>query len=238
MIKAAINGVRSNAYHPRLPFDANTAAQESARCIMDGAGAIHVHVWNRQNQESLAPVDVAQFLTAIRTTCPNIPVGISTGEWIVPNLDERLSCIANWEVLPDFVSLNTDEADFETVAGLLLSKNIGIEAGIFNSGAVQAFAAWGKRDQCLRVLIEPNETTVDAAILNVKQIETILDDAAPQLPRLLHGLDSTTWPMVQLAAERGYSTRIGFEDSAYLPTGQVAEFNDELVLAAAKIMNG
>lgn len=237
MIKAAINGVRPHTYHPRLPFDADTAAKESARCVAAGAGAIHVHVWNAQNQESLAADDVANFLNAIRAACPGIPVGISSGEWIVPDLAERLKHIQAWDVVPDFVSLNTDEADFEKVAGVLLSKNIGIEAGIFNKTAVQAFAAWEKRDRCLRILIEPNETTVKAAINNVIQIETILKDTAPQLPRLLHGLDETTWPMVKLAAERGYDTRIGFEDSAYLPDGQMAEFNDELVRAAAKIMS-
>lgn len=32
MIKAAINGVRMNNYHPLLPFSAEQAADESARC--------------------------------------------------------------------------------------------------------------------------------------------------------------------------------------------------------------
>ena len=237
MIKAAINGIRTNADHPRLPFDGELAAQESARCIEVGAKAIHVHVWNIHGQESLEPVDVASFLSAIRLACPNIPVGISTGSWIVPDLGKRLHLIEAWEIQPDFVSLNTDEPGWMEVAEVLLHKGIGIEAGICNKIAAESLASWPKRDHCLRVLLEPNEATIEAAQANVEAIEEILDRAVPNLPRLLHGLDETTWPMVKFAAERGYDTRIGFEDSIFLPNGERAEYNDELVREAIKIMS-
>lgn len=68
-------------------------------------------------------------------------------------------------------------------------------------------------------------------------MEAILDNVALTVPRLLHGLDATTWAMVELAAQRGYATRIGFEDSAFLPDGRLAQSNEELVKVAVNVMN-
>lgn len=238
MLKAAINGNRNSDHHPRLPFSAEQAALEGLRCVEAGADAIHVHVWNNQVklEESLAPDDVADFLSEIRKLIPNTPVGISTGAWIVPNFGERLELIKAWEVLPDFVSLNVDEDGFEQVAEILLDKAIGIEAGIFDSDAASIFASWKNREQCLRVMLEPNEISIQAAINTVEAIETILNKSESTLPRLLHGLDNTTWAMLELAAKRGYDTRIGFEDTTILPNKTIAESNSELVKAAIQIV--
>ena len=236
MIKAAINGIRNSDFHPLLPFSAEQAAIESQRCVAVGAGAIHVHVWNTQGQESLAPDDVTAFLNTIRSACPGVPVGISSGEWIVPDLTERLRLIEAWEVIPDFVSLNTHEEGFQEVANLLWQKGVAIEAGLFDVSAAEAFGRWSERGRCLRILLEPNETTLELAVETVESIEAILDETAPAIPRLLHGLDSTTWSMIRLAAQRGYDTRIGFEDTATLADGRMAASNEELVVAALEEM--
>ena len=235
MIKAAINGSRTKQHHARLPFTAEQAAHESSRCIAVGAEAIHVHVWAKQVKESLHPDDVTHFLKTIRHVNPEVPIGISTGAWIEPSLQKRLELIANWGTLPDFVSLNFDEEYVEQVADVLLEKRVGIEAGIANVTAAKTLAAWPKRNLCLRILLEPEAKTVKAAKAQVEEIETVLDKQNMTLPRLLHGHEDTTWPMLELAAECGYDTRIGFEDSIYLPDGRVAKTNEQLVKAAANV---
>ncbi|MEM7112804.1 MAG: 3-keto-5-aminohexanoate cleavage protein [Chloroflexota bacterium] len=235
LIKAAINGIRTGDFHPTLPFDHRKAAQASQQAIAAGAEAIHVHVWNDQGHESLHPDDVARWLSAIRAACPQVPVGISTGAWIVPDLAERLRLIAAWYVYPDFVSLNTEEAGFEGVADILLEKGIGIEAGLSTIASAKAFAWWKENGRSLRILLEPNEPTTPLAKETVLGMEAILEITAPKLPRLLHGLDTTTWDMLHLAAQRGYATRIGFEDTVWLPDGKMVESNAELVAAAREI---
>lgn len=235
LIKAAINGIRTGDFHPNLPFDIGRATIESKRSFLAGAEAIHVHVWNDQAQESLHPDDVAQWLEAIRLACPTIPIGISTGAWIAPDLSERLRLIDAWTVCPDFVSLNTEEVGFEAVADILFQKGIAIEAGLSTVASAEAFAGWVANGRCLRVLLEPNEPTSELAQKTVLAMEAILDEATPTLPRLLHGLDATTWDMLELAAQRGYATRIGFEDTVTLPQGSMATSNAELVAAAKKI---
>jgi uncharacterized protein (DUF849 family) len=72
---------------------------------------------------------------------------------------------------------------------------------------------------------------------NFKEIEAALGrGAAPS--RLLHGLGSSAWQFVALAAERGYDTRTGLEDTLALPDGSVAENNAALVAAALRIVAG
>lgn len=232
MIQAAINGMRNADYHPRLPLNAEQAARECQLSVSAGAESIHVHVWRDDGVESLGPADVAQFLEAICAACPGTPIGISTGEWIVPDLAERLRLIEAWALIPDFVSLNIHEKGFDKVADLLWQVGVDIEAGIFDLAAAQTFREWSERNRCLRILIEPEETTVEEATATVEAIESILDRTVPTLPRLLHGADNTAWPMIRLAAVRGYDTRIGFEDTASLPDGRMAQDNGELVNTA------
>jgi uncharacterized protein (DUF849 family) len=55
-------------------------------------------------------------------------------------------------------------------------------------------------------------------------------------PRLLQPLDTSAWHMVALAAQKGYDTRIGFEDTLRLPDGSYAESNAPLVKEAIAIV--
>lgn len=231
LLQAAINGARMAHEHPLLPLSATQAAQESLECVSAGADAIHVHVYNANGQESLHPDDVAAYLKAIRSSCPNTPIGISTGAWIAPDLEERQQLIEGWQVLPDFVSLNLDEVGYEQVAGVLLRKGIGIEAGLSTEATAQSFCAWKDHPRCLRILLEPADATVDAANITVANMETILEKKAPNLPRLLHGIDHTAWPLIQKAIQRGYATRIGLEDTLMLPDGRKAKNNAQLLIA-------
>jgi len=201
--------------------------------VAAGAGAIHVHVRDRDGNESLEPEDVAAAVSAIRSACPGVPVGVSTGAWIVPDLHKRLMLIDSWTVLPDFASVNLHEAGTVDVIRLLLSKHIGVEAGVWNAPAAKALLESGLADRCLRILLEPAEASCSSRI-NLRQIETTLSGV--ERPRLLHGLGRCAWDLVALAAERGYDTRIGFEDTLRLPDGTRAQSNADLVSAASRIV--
>jgi uncharacterized protein (DUF849 family) len=157
---------------------------------------------------------------------------VSTGAWIAADASQRLGLIRSWKVLPDFASVNVHEDGSLELIKLLLDRGVGVEAGVWTGEAAQAVRRSGLAHQCLRVLIEPAEDGRDA-MTNFKQIETELGEATT--PRLLHGLDGWAWEFVALAAERGYDTRIGFEDTLTLPDGTVAQNNAALVAAAVRI---
>ncbi|HEY9505089.1 MAG TPA: 3-keto-5-aminohexanoate cleavage protein, partial [Gemmatimonadales bacterium] len=82
---------------------------------------------------------------------------------------------------------------------------------------------------CLRVLLEPLEQELAAALGTVAALESPL---AGRAPRLLHGVDATAWALLREAARRGYDARIGLEDTLLIPEGRLAGDNSELVRAA------
>lgn len=233
LIKAAINGGRTRAEHPGIPVTPEQQAEEAAAAVAAGAGAIHVHVRGSDGRESLAPDEVARALELIRAACPGTAVGVSTGAWIAADASRRLSLVRGWKVLPDFASVNVHEDGAIELIRLLLDRRVGVEAGVWNARAAQTLRGSGLAHECLRVLIEPAEDGGDA-MTNLKQIEAALGQAAPS--RLLHGLDASAWEFVALAAERGYDTRTGLEDTLTLPDGSVAENNARLVTEALRIV--
>lgn len=233
LLKAAINGRRSQSEHPAVPINPSQQAHEAAMAAAAGAGAIHVHPRDAGGHESLSAGDVASALQSIRASCPTIPVGVSTGAWIVPNLDTRLSLIESWKVLPDFASANFHEPGALNVFQLLTEKGIGVEAGIWNVEAAQLLRKSGVAPHCLRIMIEPGQEP-GSAKHRLEEIEAVLEDV--QCPRLLHGFESTAWELIALASRRGYDTRIGLEDTITVPEGNRARDNADLVIRAAQII--
>ena len=139
-----------------------------------GAGAIHVHVRDETWQRvSRGPADVANTIDAIRMSCPDIPIGIGTGAWIIPDLRRRLSVIRSWSTLPDFASVNLHEAGAAQVIELLLERGVGVEAGIWNAPAAVSLVRSGLADACLRILLEPAEASCSARA-NLVQMEDVL----------------------------------------------------------------
>jgi uncharacterized protein (DUF849 family) len=233
LLKAAINGRRSQSEHPAIPINPSQQAHQAVIAVAAGAGAIHVHPRNAGGHESLASSDVAAALQAIRTACPTIPVGVSTGAWIVPNLDARLALIEGWNVLPDFASVNFNEPGALEVFQLFTEKGIGVEAGIWNAEAAQLLYRSGLSSRCLRILIEPAQEPGNAKH-RFEEIEAVLEGV--QGSRLLHGFETSAWEFIALAFRRGYDTRIGFEDTLALPEGNLAQGNGDLVAAARQII--
>lgn len=235
MLQAALNGARRRDDYPTIPWTPEDLAGSAADAARAGAAAIHVHVRDGRGVESLEPADIARTLRALRTAVPQVPVGVSTGAWIVPNTERRHHLVEGWTELPDYASVNFDEPGSELLAALLLQRAIGIEAGVANTTAATRFARSGLASRCLRILLEPQIQEFAAALDVVRDVEAVLDQAQIAIPRLLHGIDRTAWPMINEAARRGLQTRIGFEDTVTLPDGAAAPSNAALVAAARRV---
>lgn len=231
-LQAAINGARERGSHPQLPTTVHAMGVAAAAVVNAGAESIHMHVRNVEELESIESAAVAACLSEVRRNVPNIPAGVSTGAWIVPDPAERLRLVEAWSVLPDFASVNFHEAGAVELAQLLRERGIGIEAGLSNLKAARVFIESGLASVSLRLLIEPFEPTVDQALRNVDLIEEHLQAAKITTPRLLHGTDATCWPILTEAYRRGHSTRIGFEDTFFDPDGHRASDNAALVRIA------
>ena len=122
---------------------------------------------------------------------------------------------------------------WDPIDGVDARKGIGVKAGLWTASDVHKFAKTDIARRCLRVLIEPLRTQdISEALATAEEIVRLLDHYQIDAPRLLHGKDSTVWPLIDDAARRKYDTRIGMEDTLLLPEGQTAQDNAELVRTA------
>jgi uncharacterized protein (DUF849 family) len=207
-------------------------ATEAARAVAAGAGAIHVHAKDADGRDSLDADDVARWLTAVRSACRGIPIGVTTGAWAAPNVAERLAAIDGWTELPDFASVNWHEDGADEVAALLVSRGVGVEAGVWDLDGAEAWSRSPSRDECPRVLIELPD--LDVAMVRDRADDLIagVRRSNEEIALLLHGEGRSTWAAFDLAVERGLDSRIGLEDCLTLPDGSVASGNAALVRAA------
>ncbi len=236
LIQVALNGGRTRAEHPAIPVTPDELAASARESAAAGAGSIHFHVRRADARESLDPGDVANALTAIRSALPGTPVGVSTGAWILRDTILRYETISSWKTLPDFASVNFKEEGAVRLAKLLLSRGVAVEAGLGDIESTEVFLKSGLASTCLRLLLEPFEQTKAGGLKTLEDILQRIGSAGVDLPVLFHGVNQTAWELIDEAADRGYDTRIGFEDVLTLPDGKRAPSNAALVAEAARRM--
>jgi uncharacterized protein (DUF849 family) len=232
-VKACINGARTPDQHSGLPITPEQLAADALAAHRAGAKAVHLHPKTQYGVDSLDPDIVAAAVSAVRHTVPGLPLGVTTGFWALPNANARLATVKSWELLPDFASVNWHEPGAEELARLLLSKGIGVEAGVFDAEAATSWASSEVAQHCLRVMIElgPDGDTASADTL-VDQVKA----AGSPAQVLLHGFDDSCWPLLEHAGRHGLQTRIGLEDTLRLPDGSAAPDNAALVSAAIDLL--
>jgi len=147
-----------------------------------------------------------------------------------------LRVIEAWTELPDLVSANQGEAGIVELCELLLSRGVGIEAGLLTLEDARAFVHSGLAARCHRVLIEPLEEDTAVALDNAARMEEIVVSAGISLPQVHHGYGMACWAVNQRAIQRGHGIRTGMEDVTVLPDGGLARDNADLVAAAVRLI--
>jgi uncharacterized protein (DUF849 family) len=224
-VQAAINGSRP-APAPSSPV---AIAAEVRGAVSAGAFCVHIHPRDASGQESLAADDVAAIVDLVPKA------GITTAAWIERDAQKRIALIRGWRPLPEFASVNMDEDGAIAIAELLASRGVGLELGLPDVPSCHLVMSSGIWKRAIRVLLEAQEQTLDAALANIEAMERII--AGCSLPRLLHGFDAMTWPLIIEAGKRGWDTRVGLEDTLTLPDGSPARSNAELITAARELLS-
>ena len=63
-----------------------------------------MHPRDSEGRERLDPEVVDEAVAAVRDAC-RVPVGVSTGAWIEPDLERRTGLVRRWSA-PDYASVN------------------------------------------------------------------------------------------------------------------------------------
>jgi len=234
VLKVCLNGSRPR--WERVPTTVSEIVSEARASVDAGADAIHVHPRADGGAETLDVDLVAATLAAVRAASPGIPVGVSTHDGIVRDPADRVAAIRRWvgpaEGGPDFASVNWHEVGSADVAGVLVARGIGVEAGIFTPTSASRFISTHWPGQVLRVLVEaiPQVTPGADGVWAVERVLTVL--GRQHAPVLVHGEEQWTWPVLRWAQAHGYDSRIGLEDTLVDEHGLRVFHNASLVAAA------
>jgi hypothetical protein len=79
----------------------------------------------------------SETLRQVRAACPGIPISLSTSAGIEPDPERRIALVAAWTDLPELVTANQGEDGILDLCDLLLTRGIGIEAGLLSLGAAR-----------------------------------------------------------------------------------------------------
>jgi uncharacterized protein (DUF849 family) len=236
LLQATLNGPLAKSDHAAVPVTLPELVADASQCVPAGARAFHVHPRDDSGAESLHARVVDQVVLAVREP-HGLPVGVTTGEWIEPGLQQRLRLIGEW-TQPDYASVNLSEPGAVEVMQALLATGVGIEAGVCTVEEAELLVGCGLSGRVMRVMIEPVEVSKLDAVPLVSAIHDVLDRAEVRAPRLQHGDGEATWILIEDAVRRGIDTRVGFEDTLLLPDGQLAASNADLVRAAYELGAG
>lgn len=232
LLQVCVNGARPVAQHPWLSADPSVVAVDAARAVDAGAQEVHLHPKDAEGLDSVAPDDVARWVRAVRAVCPDVPLGVTTGEWAELDVERRVAAIEAWTELPDFASVNWHEAGADAVATALHARGVAVEAGIWDGAGLDAWRRSTAPGAYRRVLIELPDDAAGEVRAHAQGLIAHVTRVKPGVPILLHGEDRSAWPAVDLAAAWHLDTRIGLEDCLTLPDGRTAIGNAALVRAA------
>jgi uncharacterized protein (DUF849 family) len=233
LLQATLNGDLTKAAHPAVPVSVEELARDAEACVAAGARAIHLHPRDPAGRERLDAEIVDDVVVRVRAAC-GVPVGVSTGAWIEPDLKRRVALIRAWRA-PDYASVNLSEPGAAEVMEALRHAGVGIEAGVWSVEDAERLAASGSAGEVTRVLVEPVDAGAAGAVGLVEDVHRALDRIGVAAPRLQHGDGAATWVLVTDAIRRGLDTRIGLEDTLYEPGGERTTGNAALVRAAVRL---
>jgi len=232
-LQAALNGDRQ---HPAVPKTAGNIAKDVKAAIDAGADSAHVHAFDDNGEETLDGVACSRMLKAIRYLCPGVPVSLTTSATIVPDPGKRLAIVQTWTDFPDLVTANQGEEGIIELSEWLISRGVGIEAGLLSADDARKFIASPVRYKCRRVLIEPLDKDSNEALHHAAEMEEIVLNAGIIIEQVHHGYDIACWAVNARAIRWGHGIRTGLEDVAVLPDGVTAESNVQLVRAAVAMI--
>ncbi|MCX6408275.1 MAG: 3-keto-5-aminohexanoate cleavage protein [Propionibacteriales bacterium] len=227
ILQACLNGSRDVDEHPAVPVTATDCAEDARAAVAAGAQDLHVHPRTDDGRDSLAPVDVARWVEAVRSTV-DVPVGVTTGAWAWTGGGTPIRAVGAWTTLPDHASVNWHERGATDLATALHERGVAVNAGLWTEDAAQAWldSSWPERTALVLLELADAPDQEDTA---VRLLELVRPTGVPVL---LHGEGRSTWPILGLAVAHGVSTRIGLEDVVEGPDGEAVDDNAALVRIA------
>ncbi len=259
IITCSISGAVANREQcPAIPYTPEDYAAEARRAVDEGAVMLHIHARKPDGTPSHDAEDFEAIVAAIQAEVDDVIINLSTGTIGVP-LEQRIAYLR--AVRPDIAALNMGsmnyakyssrrkdfvfhtvfENSFDTIMTLVKAMNeLGIkpEHECFDSGHV------ANLDPLLDMgLLSPplQVSCVMGVTGGIRPTAKNLAHMSEQIPDVPHewgviGISRQQWSLLAAAVALGGNVRAGVEDNFYLPGGEMARSNGDLIAAAREIV--
>jgi 3-keto-5-aminohexanoate cleavage enzyme len=261
VITNSISGAVANRDQcPAIPYTPEEYAAEAKRAVDEGAAMIHIHARTPDGVPSYEIEDFAAITDAIQGAVDDVIVNYSTGAIGVP-LEKRIAYLR--ALKPDIAALNMGsmnyakysrrrkdfvfkavfENSFDTIIELVTAMNeLGIkpEHECFDSGHI------ANLDPLIDMgmLAEP---------LQISCVMGVTGGIRPNARNLAHmseqipggpdgpnnwgviGISREQWMLIATSLTLGGNVRVGLEDNFYLPDGEMARSNGDLIAKARQM---
>jgi 3-keto-5-aminohexanoate cleavage enzyme len=256
LLTCAISGAVANRDQcPAIPYTPAEYAAEARRAVDEGATMIHIHARTPDGTPSYEVEDFRAITHAI-TAEVDVVVNFSTGAIGVP-VEKRIAYLR--ELRPDVAALNMGSMNyakysrarrdfvfsmvfanpFEEIVELLEAMNeLGIkpEHECFDLGHVGSLEPLVHKG----VLRPPLHVSCVMGVLGgvpptPRNLAAMVDNVPEGSHWGLIGISREQWTLVAAALALGGSIRVGLEDNFYLPGGEMARSNGDLVARARRM---
>jgi 3-keto-5-aminohexanoate cleavage enzyme len=261
IISCSISGAVANREQcPAIPYMPEEYAAEARRIVDEGGSQIHIHARTPDGTPSYEIEDFRAITAAIRAEVEDVIINYSTGAIGVP-IEKRIAYLR--ELRPDVAALNMSsmnyakysrrrkdfvfkavfENSFDTIIEFLTAmRELGIkpEHECFDAGHVanlDPLLDMGLLEEPLQISlvmgvnggIRPNARNV---ALMSEQIP-----GGPEGPNQWQviGISRDQWKLLGASLVMGGNVRAGLEDNFYLPNGEMATSNGELIAKARRM---
>ena len=258
IITCSISGAIANRDQcPAIPYTPEEYAAEARRIVDEGGVHIHIHARRPDGTPSYEIEDFQAITDAIRAEIGDAAIiNFSTGTIGVP-LSKRIDYLR--AVRPEVAALNMGSMNyakyssrrkdfvfhtvfqnpFDEIIELLAAMNeLGIrpEHECFDVGHVGSLAPLVD----MGVLHEPLHVDLVMGVVGgIPPTARNLAMMADNVPAGAHwgviGISRAQWMLVAAALTLGGSIRVGLEDNLYLPDGQMATSNGDLIARARRL---
>jgi len=261
IISCSISGVLANREQsPAIPYTPEEYAAEARRAVDEGASQIHIHARKPDGTPSYEVEDFRAITEAIRAEVPGVIVNYSTGAIGIP-IEKRLSYLR--ALRPDVAALNMSsmnyakysrrrkdfvfkavfENSFDTIVEFITTMGeLGIkpEHECFDSGHVanlDPLLDMGLLEPPLQISLVMGVT---GGIRPTPRNVNLMSDQIPGGPEgpnqwQVIGISRDQWKLLAAALVLGGNVRAGVEDNLYLPNGEMAKSNGELIAKARQM---
>jgi 3-keto-5-aminohexanoate cleavage enzyme len=262
VISCSISGVIANRDQcPAIPYTPEEYAAEARRAVDEGASQIHIHARKPDGTPSYEIEDFGAITEAILSEVGDVIVNYSTGA-IGISIEKRLEYLR--ALKPDVAALNMSsmnyakyssrrkdfvfktvfENSFDTIVEFLTAmRELGIkpEHECFDAGHVANLDPLIDMGLLERTPLQVSLVMgVTGGIRPTPRNVTLMSDQIPGGPEgpnqwQVIGISRDQWKLLAASLVLGGNVRAGVEDNLYLPNGEMAKSNGELIAKARQM---